>query len=164
MRRESNPLSATGQALTRLYRLLQYSLPCYLMDADPWAGPQGRSVLEIVRRIAEDRRRFAERVGSLLVDREWPIPSGSYPLRYTAFNDLAIDSLLPHLIAEQRSVIEEVEGCVELLQDDPPAKALVQEILGSERAHLDALLECAAPRKAATADRQQEQPTSCLAV
>jgi hypothetical protein len=60
-------------------------------------------------------------------------------------HDLALDFLVKDLVHWQRISISRIETIVAAVQDDRAVRELAQEVLGAERAHLEALLELLQP-------------------
>jgi len=133
------------KVLNRLLALEQYSLANFLLYAPPWTTPDEEPLVETVRRIAADQQENATRIGQLLFDRYGYAESGQFPFEFTAYDDLALDYLLQPLLDHQRRLVEEVARCVEQLADDPEAKQLAEEVLASEKRHLEQLKRLPVP-------------------
>lgn len=131
----------TNRVLNRILAMEQYSLANYLLEAPPWAHRGDEPLWEAVQHMADDQQHYAERIGTLIVEREGMVDSANYPMRFTALNDLALDYLASRLVEHQRILIAQLADCVAQLEGDPPAHELAQEVLGAEKGHLDTLLE-----------------------
>ena len=129
------------EALNRLLAHQCYSLVNYLSEAPPWTHPGNEELVEATRNIADDHEHYAQRLADAIEDRRGVLEAGRYPMRFLSLNDLALDYLLSRLIEEQQRNIRAIAQCVADLVDDPQARRLASEVLGSERAHLDILKE-----------------------
>ena len=127
--------------LNQLYRIEKFSLPNYLRYAKPREPATGECLREAIWHIADEQLAVSNRVGSLIVERRGPIEAGSFPFRFTAFNDLSLDYLALRAVEEQERIIQEVTDLARRLRFDPVAQNVALEILGSERAHLEILHE-----------------------
>jgi len=127
--------------LNRLLAIECYSLVNYVSEAPPWTHPGNKKLMEATRDIVEDHEHYSQRLADAIEDRGGCLNTGSYPLTFTSLNDLAVDYLLARLVESQQHAIELNERCVEELLEDPQARSLASEVLGSERAHLDILKE-----------------------
>ncbi|GIW94192.1 MAG: hypothetical protein KatS3mg110_2233 [Pirellulaceae bacterium] len=139
----------TVALLNRIFALEQFSLANYLMDAHPWVHRGDERLVEVVRAIARDQQEYAEQVGRWIVEHEASLAPACYPMRYTAFNDVSIEFLMDRLVEEQRHIVEELERLVPELQGTGEPYELAQQILGSEKAHLENLQEALAAAEAA---------------
>lgn len=130
-----NSTAALNRLLTTLYR----SLPMYLADADPWSRYGDSRAREVLETIVMDQRRDCERIAAHILDRYDRIETGAYPMEFTDLNFLSLDYLVQELIEHQRETLATIQQCIAWLQHDPAARTLAQEVLGSERAHLEML-------------------------
>lgn len=132
--------------LNRVLQVQYRSLPRYLVYGSPWthtngADSQAKATLE---HIVHDQERMTERLAACILDLRGAPDVGEFPVEFTDLHFLSIDYLLRELVYYQRQDITELERCAaELSADDPEAQALVEEALGSERAHLEALEQLA---------------------
>ena len=127
-------------ALNHLLASQCYSLVDYLSEAPPWTHPGNEALVEAARGIVADHERYAQRLADAIEDRRG-VESGRFPMRFLSLNDLALDYLLSALIEDQWGNIEAAEQCIAELVEDRQAWSLANEVLGSERAHLDILKE-----------------------
>jgi hypothetical protein len=138
----------TADSMTVLNRLLaafQYSLASYLRHARPWTPPGRAGLLNAIRRVAADHEDHARRVGRLILRRRGRIEPAGFPLRFTAYNYLALDYLARRLVEHARTIVEEVARGAEALDRDPEAKRLAEHILRGELKHLRALTGLVSP-------------------
>jgi hypothetical protein len=127
--------------LNRLLATLHRSLPMYLNDATPWTHPGDEQAAQTLQRIVDDQRRDINRLAELIIERSGRIDPGQWPMEYTDLNFLSLDYLLRELVRHQQQDIAQIERCVSLLSQDRVARELAEEILGSEKAHLEMLEE-----------------------
>ncbi len=133
--------------LNRLFAVLYRSLPMYLAGATPWTregnhrGQQAHATLE---RIVADQREMAGRVADLISRRRGRVDRREFPTDFAELNYLSLEFLLKELAESARRDIASLEKCVVDVEDDPQARALAEEALGAERAHLE-MLERALP-------------------
>ena len=131
----------TLDLLDELVRLHRFSLIRYLRYADPWA--ENREATEVLRRISDMQEVTAEKLESVILEYDGPLPVGDFPLEYTSFNDVALQYVLPKAIAYQRALVASLRQAVDQLDDEPRLQALVEEALGEAKGHLETLEELA---------------------
>jgi hypothetical protein len=136
--------------LNRLLKTLYRSLPMYLSAADPWFRHDDEQSKRVLTQIVADQERDCQRIASLILDRYSRVEQGEFPMEFTDLHFLSLDYLLGELIRHQHEDIVQIEQCIAWLQQDPAARSLAQEVLGSEKAHLE-MLEELARRPSATA-------------
>ena len=78
-------------------------------------------------------------LADLLAERGHAIDFGTYPTEYTSLHYVAVDYLLSQLVANQQSVLTECEAVAAGASGDDEAKSLLDDIVLSERKHLDEL-------------------------
>jgi bacterioferritin (cytochrome b1) len=139
------PFPESLPVLNRLLALQQYSLANYLLYANPWVPPGGERLLEAIRQIAANHQVQACRIGRLIVNRRGAIGPGHFPMRFTAYNDLALDYLAQRLLEQERELIDEVSRGVARLDDDPEARRLAEDVLASEERHFKMLTGLLSP-------------------
>jgi hypothetical protein len=135
------PQDQSIDALNSLLGILNRSLIMYLAEADPWTQPEQQQAAETLQRIVDDQRRDVNRLAELIIDRFARIDPGQWPMEFTDLNFLSLDYLLLELVRHQRQDIAQIQRCVAMLTGDRRARDLAEEILGSEKAHLEALEE-----------------------
>lgn len=134
--------------LNRLLALEYRSLPMYLMDARPWTHTGDERATQTLRDIVTDQKNSVQRLSDMVLARGGMVRMGEFPMEYTALHDLALDYLIGQVIFFQRTAIARIEHLAEQLGDDRPARDLAMEVLGSERAHLEAIEALPAPESA----------------
>lgn len=127
--------------LNQLYALEKFSLANYLRYAKPWVSPADQCLGEAIRRIGAQQLEYADRVGSLIIERRGHVESESFPFRFTAYNDLSLAYLAPRVMEDQERIVRQVSEVARQLRADAEAYDLVNEIFGGEQAHLDNLRE-----------------------
>ncbi|MCA9266164.1 MAG: hypothetical protein KDA60_20030, partial [Planctomycetales bacterium] len=124
-----------------LYAIENLSLANYLRYARPWVATADQCLAEAIRHIGDQQREFAERVGSLIIERYGRVEGRSFPFRFTAYNDLSVAYLAPRVMEDQERIVRQVRAIAHQLCADAVACDLASEILGAEQAHLDNLRE-----------------------
>jgi hypothetical protein len=141
-------------ALSRTIVVLDSSLPQYLANTRPWTQSGDEKAAETLDQIIHEQRRDIGRLAGMIAAAREPLPSSQYPMSYTDTHDLSLEFLVRELIGYQKQDIAAIEECVALAGSDVVAKSLVEEVLGSGRAHLEFLEALAGARsrehKAAT--------------
>lgn len=127
--------------LNRLLAIEYRSVPMYLADAAPWRGPGDEQIAAALENIVLDQRNMASRIAELVLDRRGSIDTGEFPMEFTDMHNLSLDFLLTELVRYQQRDVAAIEGCVARLAGDEEARALAEEVLGSERRHLEVLEE-----------------------
>ncbi len=134
----------TIDVLNRLLAILYRSLPMYLTDAVPWVHHGDEKAATTLKHVVSDQRQFVARIIATIQDRGGGFDLGGYPMDFTDTHGLSLDFMLRDLIRWQRFDIHRIEPLVDELGADRSARELVQEALGSARAHLEAFQELAA--------------------
>lgn len=130
------------QVISNLNRLLaiEYrSLPMYLADAAPWTHRGDEKSVAALESMVADQKAMAQRLAELVLDLEGLVDPGEFPMEYTDTHFLSLDYLLTEIIKDQRHTIAEIERVIPRLSQHRAARELAEEVLGSERAHLEAL-------------------------
>ena len=133
----------TNEILNRLLVIHNRSLPMYLNSATPWWGERDARARDVLAQIVADQQHMVDRIGALILEHGGSIEYGEFPIRFTAYHDIAGDYLLAKMIDYQQRTIAAIEKCAAQLADEPRAHALAQQALGMARAHLDMLKELA---------------------
>jgi hypothetical protein len=135
------PTAKTIDLLNELYAIENRSLAAYLADACPWTHPGDEPATQALVHMLADQRQMVGRVGELIEARGGRVDRGSFPIEYTDLNLLSLDFLVLEMIRSQKHDIADIERIVAELGADREARELAEEVLGSERAHLEALEE-----------------------
>lgn len=136
--------------LQSIFRRLSRSLLQYVRDAFPWTTTVDQDRLQVLRVLIDAEEKADARLGAFLRRRRIPLPYiGPYPQTFTNINYVTLDYVLPHLIAQEKAEIVELERDVAKLWDDLEAREQAQAILDMSRKHLVALEELSARSPAA---------------
>jgi hypothetical protein len=146
------------RVLNRLLGAFQYSLASYLGYARPWTHAGNARLLEAVRQMTADHQAHAQRIGRLILQRRGRIEPARFPMRFTAYNDLALDYLAGRLVEHERELNDEAARSVARLGGDPEARQLGEAILAIESQHLRTLTELVSPSVA----RSEPNPVPSL--
>ena len=133
----------TVDILNRLLQVQNRSLLAYLAQASPFVDRADRRAAEVLANMHANQQAMAARLADAVRERRGRVEGGTFPMDFTNLNFVALNRLLPELIQHQRRDISVIERCVAQLQNDPQARALAEEVLGAERAHLEQLEELA---------------------
>lgn len=139
-----NGINALGQALS----ILETALPQYLANTRPWTKPGDEASIAVVAQITREQQRDIGRIVGVIDASREMLPSGQFPMAFTDTHDLSIEYLVREMFEYQKQDIASLEKCVDFAGTDVVAKSLIEEVLGSARAHLELLKELS---KAATA-------------
>lgn len=135
----------TPDSIYRLKNLLRRelsSLMSYLSGAWPWSSTQERKTTEALQRlIAEEHAAQASLAQVLRKARVVP-PTASFPMDFTTKHYLALDYLLPQLVAEQKGLIADLEADAATVDEE--ARVHVDRYLALKRGHLAELERLAA--------------------
>jgi len=118
----------TTEILTELLNRLSRSWLQYIGEAWPWASSESEDRLETFRGLVRRQQFSAERVASLLSDRDAVISVQSYLFDGTTLNYVTLDYVKPRLVADEKEVIAELKSAVVSLKDDAEALRLVEQI------------------------------------
>lgn len=128
--------------------LLQYSA-----DAWPWTGSGSTASRSAVEALIAAQSVRVRRLAELLDGRGWTIDFGVFP-DFTDLHYLSLDYVLPHLVANERSVVRQIEAALSQCTGDAKGTALLTEILEGEHvvlAKLDELARSKPPTPAQSA-------------
>lgn len=128
----------TIDVLNRLLVIEYRSFPMYLADASPWVGPGDEAAQTALNNIVTDQRAMSQRIADMILDLGGQIDMGCFPMDFTDMQLLSLEFLLHKLAELQRRDVAAIEQCVAALREPAP-RALAEECLGAERAHLEAL-------------------------
>lgn len=133
--------SATLDLLNELLAIEYRSLPMYLTYACPWRHAQDARAAETLQHIVTDQQHMSARLVEEIQDRGGAPEVGDFPMTFTDMHDLSLDYLIKDALVWQQRGVDRIEQIVASLESDRGARELAQEVLGSERAHLEALAE-----------------------
>ena len=141
-----NMLSLTNSidildVLQEVLRILCRGLPQYLVEAKPWLQSEDAAFLAALKNAIADQRHYARRVADAVTERGGRPDPGPFPLGYTAVNDLSLDFMKNRIIEQLREDHEILKHRAKQLADHHELHALVDEIVGNYRGHLELLEE-----------------------
>lgn len=119
--------------------LLQYTSECW-----PWVAGNEQPLQTALERMAAEQRDVVTALADLLAERGHAIDFGTYPTEYTSLHYVAADFLLTQLVGNQQDVLAECESVARATPSDDEARSLLDDIVVSERKHLDELRVLAA--------------------
>lgn len=138
--------SIANERLNQLLIDVGRSLLQYTSESWPWASADEEPTREALERMATEQRDVVRALADLLAERGYAIDFGSYPTEYTSLHYVAVDFLLSQLIANQEEVAAECEQVARSTSEDDDVRTLLEDIVLSERKHLDELKSLAARR------------------
>jgi hypothetical protein len=131
--------SLETERLNRLLIEICRSLLQYSSESWPWTSAADEQVRKELMRMADEQRDVVAALSDLLAARGHNIDFGTYPTEYTSLHYVAVDFLLSRLIANQEAIVLECEATAGTADADDEAKPLLEDIVLSERKHLDEL-------------------------
>jgi universal stress protein A len=131
---------ASVDALNQALLAERFSLAIYLRDGRQRTHPGDEPLEEAVRRIANDHERYSDRITKLLSDHVGRVPHGNFPMDFAEHDDeTALDFLLPELIRHEQRIVEQITQALESVGPDTEVCELLQGLLRTEKAHVEAL-------------------------
>jgi hypothetical protein len=127
--------------LNELLAIEYRSLPMYLTYASPWRHSQDARAGEVMQHIVTDQQHMSARLVEEIQDRGSSPEVGDFPMDFTDMHDLSLDYLVKDVLVWQQRGVDRIEQIAAALEGDRAARELAQEVLGAERAHLEALAE-----------------------
>jgi hypothetical protein len=122
-------------------RALCRGLPQYLVEAKPWLRTDDAPFLAALRNLIADQLHYAGRVADALAARGGRPEPGAFPLEYAPVNDLSLDFLKEKILDQLREDYATLTHAAKQLADQHELHALVEEIVGNYRGHLEVLKE-----------------------
>jgi hypothetical protein len=130
---------ATLAVLQEIVRRESLSELLYVGQAYPWTSSGGGAALAELEAVVRADADAVAALGRWLARQRAPVGwIGSFPSRFTTDNFLALDHLVPRLVAAQRRLTEQLEADLRTIAD-PAAKAEVAKLLAVKRRHLPRL-------------------------
>lgn len=123
--------------LNRLLVTQRCSLARYLSKSLFWTHQGNEALVKAIFRIADDQKHYAHRLTDAIEERDGRVESAASPMAFTSLHDLSLDYLLTRLIEYQQRDIQVIQQCAAEPGQDDPARNLSDEILKSEREHLE---------------------------
>lgn len=135
----------TIDVLNQLLAVECSSLARYLAGTSPWHRSGEERAAVVLEQIVADQEYMAGRIAELIFSRGGLPESCVFPMEYTDLHMLSFDYLVREMIRGTQRDIRAIEACRRRLAHDREAVALAEEVLGSERGHLESLEELVAP-------------------
>ena len=98
----------------------------YGLPSNAWLGTSGET---------------AQQIASLVRERNADVNLGTFPARFTAYNDLALDHVVNELILQQQSLLQAVRDGYDTITQDTETLQLMKCLADSEEEHLQMLKE-----------------------
>lgn len=127
--------------LDGVLRMLCRNLPQYLIEAKPWLQSEDAPFLAAMRNLIAQQRHYASRVAEAIVARGGRPEPGPFPLEYAPINDLSLDYLKKRILEQLREDFVALTATAKQLADQHELHALIEEIVGNYRGHLEVLEE-----------------------
>lgn len=137
MMMSTNHKDRATDTLRKLLAIERFSLANYLRYARPWTGQTWEEDrrLAAIDQIARDQQQDAERIAELLIQRDGYVPSGTFPLDFTALNDLALDYVAMRVLENEETMIREIEDAVSQAGGDAELQSVARDVLKAEQSH-----------------------------
>lgn len=139
-----------NEVLNQVLVVMGRSLLQYSADAWPWTGSHSSASRTAVEALMAEQKTRVGQLADLLDNRGWTIDFGVFP-DFTDLHFLSLDFVLPHLVENERRVVNEIEAALPQCSSDPEGAALLSEFLPGERAVLSKLEELCRPKPTASA-------------
>jgi hypothetical protein len=131
----------TINVLNRLLAIEYRSLPNYLQHKGSWAQASDARAKDVFHDIVHSQAEISERIAQEVTERGGTPEPGGFPMEYTDLHFLSVDYLVTQLVDSQKKAIAAIQQCRDASGLDVAARAMVEEALGAEKAHLEALEE-----------------------
>ncbi len=128
--------------LKRILHRESRSLLQYLGESWPWASTSEEETAGRLRQMTAEEQAAIRPVADFLSRRRISFELGQFPEEFTATNYLALDHLLPRLVAYQKRAIAELDQDLANLPD-ADARDAARPILEMKRRHLQELEQLA---------------------
>jgi hypothetical protein len=125
--------------LQEIVRRESRSLLTYVGEAYPWTSAADSAARSKLTEIQAEEGAALASLGQFLARRRAPVSFlGPYPEGFTTLNFLALEHLLPRLVASHRRAVANLERDLARISD-PEAKAQVEKLLAVKRRDLPLL-------------------------
>ena len=118
----------TNQKLNRLLINLGRSLLQYVGEAWPWTQADAQREQEIIDRLVARQQTQIAELTEVLVQRNWAIDFGSYPTQYTDLHYVALDYLLSQIVANEETLLDEIEESLKSCSGDAVVTTLLERL------------------------------------
>ncbi|HZZ73225.1 MAG TPA: hypothetical protein VFE24_13295 [Pirellulales bacterium] len=133
--RQPKIIAVLNRALATVYR----SLPIFVEEVQPWSHPGDEKAAQLLQNLVADQKQYAAKIADLILDLNGCPDAGAYPIVYTDLHLLSLDYLLLEIAEQQKRDIAVLDDCLSAAQGDVRAAALLAEVLGNARGHLESL-------------------------
>jgi hypothetical protein len=120
------------QTLNNLLNRLNCSLLQYIGESWPWTARGDSSREEIFMALVRRQHFGAERLAELLVERRAVIEIGNYPWDGSSLHYVTLDFVKPKLLADEQSILQQLNQAVSILNGDAEAVRLVEQLIADE--------------------------------
>jgi hypothetical protein len=120
------------QTLNNLLNRLNCSLLQYIGESWPWTSHGDSSREEIFMALVRRQHFGAERLAELLVERRAVIEIGNYPWDGSSLHYVTLDFVKPKLLADEQSILQQLNQAVSILNGDAEAVRLVEQLIADE--------------------------------
>jgi hypothetical protein len=127
--------------LSRLFQILNRSLPTYLICAEPWTRPGDEPAAKALADIVADQKLYAGRIAEAILRDRGRVDNGDFPMEFTELNMLSFDFLVGEMIRRQKLDVAAIVRCIADLSGNLQYQVLAEEVLGNARGHLETLEE-----------------------
>ena len=127
-------LSSPAEAIAT--SLLQYTPHC-----DLWIGEDVELQKEALHVHAASQRTRLKPLISFLSEREMPPPQAAFPARYSRFNRVSLDYLMPRLLKNEEDLVSRLEGHFDDAVLSCKATCILEGVLQGEQRMLTELYE-----------------------
>ena len=125
---------ATSSLLNHVLVREEHSLLQYLSDAWPWTDSAHADTPGRLSKMAAEERTAIRRLADWLLRRKVMPLRGQFPKDYCTLHFVAMDHLLPRLVASERQLLKELERDAAKV-DVEEASAILKQMLESKRRH-----------------------------
>lgn len=145
------PTANVPDILNHVLATLNRSFAMYLSYAMPYFSQRDDAARAVFENMVADQKNYVKKLGEMIVNYHRRADMGDFPMVYTDCHDLSLDYLIREMTKLHQDDLRVVEKAERELAAarDPAALALVQEILGNARGHLENLKQLVARQKSA---------------
>ena len=143
------PTANVPDILNHVLATLNRSFAMYLSYAMPYFSQHDDAARAEFENLVADQKNYVKKLGEMVVNYHRRADMGDFPMAYTDCHDLSLDYLIRQMTKlhqDDLRVIEKAERELAAARD-PAALALVQEILGNARGHLENLKQLVSRQK-----------------
>ena len=126
---------ATSALLNHILVRESHSLLQYLSDAWPWTDNEHADIPGRLTRMAGEERDATRRLADWLLRRKIMPHHGQFPKDYCSLHFVAMDHLLPPLVADERKLLAQLEQDMAKV-DLEDTRVILMQMLELKRKHL----------------------------